>query len=135
MPSAAGSVSLRNFWARRVPEAAGRRKVISPRTAPPATTVYHTSESAAGTGWEEISKAASCPATWESTFCRQVFQASHQLRRSRRSSGTGFLAGPLGTVVSELSVIGHLRVQTGLPAEERRQRGRKLGGPRRPRTP
>src|SRR5260370_35433216 len=123
MPSAAGSVSLRNFWARRVPEAAGRRKVISPRTAPPATTVYHTSESAAGTGWEEISKAASCPATWGSTFCRQVFQASHQLRRSRRSSGTGFLAGASGRVFSELSVIGDLRVEGDVRAREGGRRG------------
>jgi hypothetical protein len=48
MPGAAGSVSLRSFWARRVPEAAGRRKLISPWTAPPATTVYHTSESVTG---------------------------------------------------------------------------------------
>src|SRR5260370_37060163 len=107
MPSATGWVSLRNFWARRVPEAAGRRKVISPWTAPPATIVYHTSESAAGTGWEEISKAAGCPETWESTFCRQGFQVSHQLRSSVRNSGAGCLAGAPGELFTRLSVRGH----------------------------
>ena len=45
-----GSGSPRNFWARRVPEAAGRRKVISPRTAPPTTTVYQISDSVTGQG-------------------------------------------------------------------------------------
>src|SRR5260370_33110935 len=117
MPSATGWVSLRNFWARRVPEAAGRRKVISPWTAPPATIVYHTSESAAGTGWGEISKAAGCPETWESTFCRQVFQVSHQLR----SSGAGFFAGAPGTLFSGLSGIrplvdrAHVRAEGHVP--------------------
>src|SRR5713226_9891809 len=127
MPSATGSVSLRNFWARRVPEAAGRRKVISPWTAPPATTVYQMSESPAGTGWEEISKAAGCPETWESTFWRQVFHASHQLRSSDRSSvrslGAGFLAGASGTLFSGLSVIGHLRMEAGLRARGPGRRG------------
>src|SRR5208282_4591811 len=138
VPSLAGSASPRNFRARRVPEAAGRRKAISPWTAPPATTVYQTSESAADRGWEDVSKVSACPEalpeafpeTWESTFWRQVFHASHQLRSSVRSSGrssvrssgwslaAGWVATASGTLVSGTllsgtSVIDHLRSEVG----------------------
>src|SRR5208282_3402090 len=127
MPSGAGAVSQRSFWARRVPEAAARRKVISPWMAPPATTVYQTSESAAGRAWEEISKTEGCPETWESTLWKQVFQASHQRpssgRSSGRSSGAGFSRRASGGLFSGTSVIAHLRLEARHRERGRGQRG------------
>ncbi len=62
-------------------------------------------------GSKEISNMVGCPATWENTLWRQVFQDSHQLRSSGRSSrrGSGRTSGDrvLARKVSGTSVIFH----------------------------
>src|ERR1700688_1233566 len=98
-----GSASPRNFNASRVPDAAGRRNVISPRAAPATVTVYQTSEATGNRGSLEISNTAAgpeaFPETWVRTFWKQVCHASHHLRISGRSSGLDFLAFASGASV------------------------------------
>ena len=78
-------------------EAAGGR-VISPRNAPPATTVYHKSESALGGASDGVSNVTGCPKTWDSTVCVLVAQASNHAFNSglscfRAASVTNHLPG------------------------------------------
>ena len=56
-----GSLAVAEALPERSRARAGDERARGLRRLPPATTVYHTSESTAGRGWDEISKAADFP--------------------------------------------------------------------------
>src|SRR6266550_1465097 len=93
-------------------EAEGKRNVISPRNAPPTTTVYHKSESAPGSASDGVSKVTRCPKIWESTFCVEVSQASNHAF----NSGLSWL--PVASVITHLPALWRVR------EKEHERRGR-----------